>query len=258
MATYTMHLKTIIDHYTQFEPTLSNRERIEKGRLKLFNFPYPSFPEKLKKEFETNFIRHFYMSEIGFETEGLFKFQLENWLYENMPYWIKMVESDDLIKNPLINVDWTTTRSGNKEMKEKMKQDQKSKANQTGSESSNQNSKAKNSTLDLETDKPDSRLSITTNGDGTGVIEYASKIGENTVKGESSGTSSTTNQSNGQGETNLDSDLQRNENDYEVEHTKGTMGMKTEAEMLELYRKILMRFQKDMFKEMKILFMGVY
>ena len=86
MASYTMPLRDYIEMWSQHIPDISTRERIEIGRKKLFDFPYPIFDEKYRKEFETKFIRNFYMKEIGFETEELFKFRLENWLTINMPY----------------------------------------------------------------------------------------------------------------------------------------------------------------------------
>jgi len=65
MASYTMQLRDIIDQ-TTMNQTLSTRDRIEQGRLKLFDFDYPLFDESYKKVWETNFIRKFYMREIGF------------------------------------------------------------------------------------------------------------------------------------------------------------------------------------------------
>lgn len=104
MASYTLELRELIEQATQFEE-LSHTERIKKGRPILFNFPYPIFDENYRNVFETNFIRNFYMREIGFETEGLFKFRLETWLNINMPYFNKMFESEQLKYNPLTNVD---------------------------------------------------------------------------------------------------------------------------------------------------------
>lgn len=102
MAMYTMELREIVEQATQFE-NLPHRERIERGRKNLFDFDYPIFDENYRKVFETNFIRNFYMREIGFETEGLFKFQLETWLLINMSYYNKMFESELLEYDPLTN-----------------------------------------------------------------------------------------------------------------------------------------------------------
>src|SRR5690606_40563614 len=53
--------------------------------------------------FETYFIIHFYMREIGFETEGLFKFYLETWLLVHMPYYNQLFKSELIEYDPLSN-----------------------------------------------------------------------------------------------------------------------------------------------------------
>jgi len=105
VSSYTMELREYVEMWTQEENLLSHRERIEKGRKHLFDFPYPMFNENYRNVFETNFIRNFYMREIGFETEELFKFRLETWLIINMPYFNKLFESELLKYNPLTNTD---------------------------------------------------------------------------------------------------------------------------------------------------------
>lgn len=109
MASYTMQLREYIESYTQDDENLSHRERISVGREKLFDFNYPIFDVDYKAVFETNFIRNFYMREIGFESEGLFKFQLETWLLINMPYYNRLFESELIKFNPLESYSLKTT-----------------------------------------------------------------------------------------------------------------------------------------------------
>lgn len=111
MSTYTMQLREYIEQVTQDESNLSHTERIQKAREKLFDFKYPIFDESYKNVFETHFIRNFYMREIGFETEGLFKFQLETWLMINMPYFNKLFESELIKYDPLINSEMNVTHN---------------------------------------------------------------------------------------------------------------------------------------------------
>lgn len=115
MASYTMKLQTLIDGYSQDQPFLPIRNKITTARPKLFDFDYPFFDEGLRSQFEEHFIRRFYMREIGFETEGLFKFQLENWLLQHMPYYNKLFDSETITFNPLENIDFTVTTSLNKQ-----------------------------------------------------------------------------------------------------------------------------------------------
>jgi len=98
-----MQLREYIEQFSQDE-RMPTRNRIEEGRQHLFDFEYPFFDEDYRNVFETNFIRNFYMREIGFETEGLFKFQLETWLEINMPYYNKLFESELLQYDVLTNV----------------------------------------------------------------------------------------------------------------------------------------------------------
>jgi len=105
MSSYTMELRNYIEMFSQDEH-MPTRNRIEAGRQHLFDFEYPLFDESYRNIFETHFIRNFYMREIGFETEGLFKFYLENWLIINMPYYNKLFESELLEFDPLTNVNY--------------------------------------------------------------------------------------------------------------------------------------------------------
>lgn len=300
-----MPLRVIIEQASQGE-NLSFDEQIEKGRQSLFDFSYPFHKEELRKEFETHFIHNFYFREIGYETEQLFKLRLRNWLNLNMPYWNKIIESDNLINEPLVNVNWTRTLKGSKSTIasniQKGKQttadsentlnnlNEQNKAigseNENGSSTLNQDTQSTGEQTgfqrNIKTDTPDSRLQITTGADGTGVIEYASGIEEDKNKNEATNkeqqkatssqanerTSQATNERESQAtnETNRNGLLEAenihdtNSNDCirEEETTKGNMGVRTEAEMIQLYRDILLRVEVQIFKEMEQLFMLVY
>lgn len=105
MATYTMPLKEIIEQPTQNRDDLTLKQKIEVGRVNLFKgMEYELFNDLYRREFETKFIRYFYNKEIGFETEGLFKFELETWLQINMPYYNQLFESELLKYDPLTNI----------------------------------------------------------------------------------------------------------------------------------------------------------
>lgn len=144
MSSYTMQLRTLIEQPTQYETGLSAREKIEIGRTQLFDFDYPIFDVAYKKTFETNFIRKFYMREIGFETDGLFKFQLETWLLINMPYFNKMFESELIEFDPLVNssVDVTHNKIGNKIQNDVVDGTKNSIGNETKNSIENQTSTA--------------------------------------------------------------------------------------------------------------------
>lgn len=104
MAMYSVELRRYIDHFSQRAyPPKSIKEKIEIGTPHLFDFDYPFFDESKKKDFERKWVRKFYMTEIGFETMELFKFHLENWMNERMPYYNQRFKSELIEFDPLMN-----------------------------------------------------------------------------------------------------------------------------------------------------------
>lgn len=268
MASYTMQLREYIEQATQYE-NLSTREKIEKGRTKLFDFDYPIFDENYRKVFETHFIRKFYMREIGFETEGLFKFQLETWLSINMPYFNKLFESELMDYDPFINSKMEASHT------KKVDKDQNDNRNTNGTtntgvnksintnEDNTSNLVNNNFVRDLESNNPDSRLSITTN-DGEGVIQYASKIDESSINTNQNVNGNT--MVNGNESTDADTQTSNTDNfnsaineteDY-VQSRTGKIGVQSYSKMLMEYRDALIRIENKIFDEMQELFMLVY
>jgi hypothetical protein len=238
---YTAQLREYVENLpiNREQPNLSHRQAIENGRTKLFDFDYPLFDESYRNVFETKFIRKFYTREIGFETFGLFKFQLETWLIINMPFFNKLFESELLQYDPLTNfkVDETHSLTNNKNQNESRSSNEnrnidsdtdttssrtgsatnevigntsssaehEENTNVSGSVDSSLTKDVTNNETDtafnrkLESETPDSRLTITSNN-GEGVIEYASKIDE---------TSDTITKTISNNETNTSSDNSR-------------------------------------------------
>lgn len=278
-----MELRTYIEAWSQYDTRpLTTAEKIEIGRKKLFDFNYPFFDPDYKAVFETNFIRQFYMTEIGFETEEYFKFQLETWLRINMTYFNKMFESELLEYNPLFNTDFTEDSNRKNDKGKKDVRDTTQTANTTGNTSGvSSNDVTSSGTSDgtgsqdnfnrkLETDNPDSRLAITVN-DGEGSVAYASSIEENTENNastshnESSGEShsdstdkvdTTTNSTADQNDV-LTSDINEVE-DY-LNHKVGKAGTVSYPQLVKEYRESLLRIEQTIFSEMRTkLFMLVY
>jgi hypothetical protein len=239
-----MQLREYIEGWSQ-DQTLSVRDRIEVGRTKLFDFDYPIFDPDYKNVFETHFIRHFYMREIGFETEGLFKFYLENWMIINMPYFNKVFESELIQFDPLTNtkMDITDKKTVNKTQ------------DQTGSSDGSSTSSGSLADNDfarhLVSNNPDSRLQLTANN-GEGVIEYASEIEENTAN------NSKTSSSNDSNHVTQSANAVSNEIEDYVQSRIGKVGDQSFSKMLNEYRDSLVRVENSIFKEMQQLFMLVY
>lgn len=92
MAKYTLTIKQIVEN-----------------NIKIFDFNYPFYDYTKKVEFQNLFIDHFYFDEIGFESVGRFKHQLENKLNLIMPYYNKLFETQLLEQRILDNYDVTET-----------------------------------------------------------------------------------------------------------------------------------------------------
>lgn len=269
MSSYTTLLKTIIERYSALDTTISTDGRIDKGRKYLFDFNYPIFDEAYRPVFERNFIRNFYMNEIGFETVGLFKMKLENWLNLNMPYFNQLYKSELIKYNPLYNVDWSESydRNFNKNQKDNRKLDQQSevntKDNSTSESKSESNQDSKSFDREISSDTPQSRLELTTK-DGSGIIEYASNITENVNNSESETNSKTNTDATIIGNTKGEfdsvddylSDIKQIE-DY-LKHVEGKVGNQSYSSMINEFRSTFLRIDSMIMEECRQLFMLVY
>jgi hypothetical protein len=273
MASYTMQLKEYLEMWSQDEEK-STREIIEIGRPKLFDFEYPIFDPNYKKVFETHFIRKFYITEIGFETEELFKFQLETWLGINMPYFNKVFESELLVFEPLENSKMSITHTktvGKEGVKKDITNGLKNAttnglSKKTIDHNTNGSLVVDNFDRQLESTTPESRLAITSN-DGEGVIEYASTINENNENNSTTSNNGTTGTTTDDTDVTVDvtdnvivdvTDSVDTLEDF-VETRHGKIGVQSYSKMLNEYRSSLLRVENTLFAEMrKELFMLVY
>ena len=219
MASYTMRVQTMIEQATQYRNDLTFKNKLAAGVEAFFkDIEYPIFSESYRKTFEENFVRHFYMREIGFETEFLFKFHLESWLKLNMPYYNKLFESELMEFEPFTNVDMyvdetvdtdsednstvNTTETRSNTYENDSTTDNTSNITGTSNTTVSSNTTDTSNTTgsstdtgetfnrDLHTDTPDNRLAITTQ-DGAGVIEYASSIDESKSNSNTTNTNET-------------------------------------------------------------------
>lgn len=269
MSSYTMDLKTYIEMFSQYQNNVSTRDKIEMGRTKLFDFDYPIFDENYRKVFETHFIRNFYTREIGFETEGLFKFQLETWLVINMPYFNKLFESELLSFDPLSNtkVDVSHNKTNGKTQNDTKNSTQNGTTDGTNATNNTENGTGTltddNFNRTIDSNNPDTRLALTAT-DGQGVIEYASAITEHNENNSKSSTNQTSSSSNAS--TNVSSNVTQddtltssiNETEDYLQHRAGKIGVQSFSKMVNEYRDSFIRIERKIFDEMNELFMLVY
>lgn len=252
-----MQLRTYIEALSQYQDNLSIKDRIEIGRPKLFDFEYPIFDEQYRKTFETHFIRNFYMREIGFETEALFKFQLENWLNLHMPYFNKLFESELLKFDPLINSEMTNESTRNTDKDGNINTESNNDSTSVTSQNVNGTKADDSFSRHLESDTPDNRLAITTQ-DGSGIIQYASSIDESKNKSNSNTTNKLDGKTTDNSVNNANTKTDITETENYIQTRTGKIGAVSYSKLLMEYRDSLIRVEKQIFDEMQQLFMLVY
>lgn len=84
--------------------TVTLRDLID-GGMCLFDSenPYPIWTEDHRAELETKIIDHYLFRQIGFETPGRFKFELNKKMREIMPYYVKIWKTTQYDYNPIEN-----------------------------------------------------------------------------------------------------------------------------------------------------------
>jgi hypothetical protein len=257
MASYTMQLREYIEQATQDIEDMSWKDRIEAGRPKLFDFSYPIFDTNYKAIFETHFIRNFYTREIGFETEGLFKFKLENWLSINMGYFNKMFESELLTFDPLINTKLNTKKDVTNDKTQNNTSEMDGTSSGTSHQANDGTATENDFGRNLDADMPESRLTITANN-GVGLIEYATKIDESTQNNSKTSNSTSDGTSSDTTNVNTTANATVNETEDYIEDLVGKSGSQTYSKMVMEYRESFIRIEKKIFEEMQELFMLVY
>ena len=84
--------------------TITLRELVAGGMV-LFDTddPYPIWDEKHRPELEKKILEHYAFRQIGFETAGRFKFELNKKMREIMPYYNKIWATTQYNYNPIEN-----------------------------------------------------------------------------------------------------------------------------------------------------------
>lgn len=78
----------------------------------IFDFDFPIWDEEYRSVLCSKILKHYYTREIGFESVGLWKLKLDTKLNEIMPYYNERYKTVDMKFNPLNDVDYTRTSSG--------------------------------------------------------------------------------------------------------------------------------------------------
>lgn len=76
---------------------------IERSWNKILTTRVPLFDESYRKPLFCKILKHYYLYEIGFETVGEWKYNINMDLEELLPYFNQLYESEQLVIEPLIN-----------------------------------------------------------------------------------------------------------------------------------------------------------
>lgn len=168
-------------------------------------------------------IDHYYMYEIGLETPALFRHQAKVAMREIMEEKAPLIYSAAIEYDPLVNVNFTETYKGNT----------------TNQSNSNSTSNSTGSGLTVNSDTPQGQISKANILKG----QYASSTGAN----------ESANQVNDQS-----SNDGKGTEDY-VKTTKGNSGVSaTSQKMIQQYRDNIIMINRDIIKDISVLFMSIY
>ena len=104
MSTMRLSLYKNLLPQSNSQTTLTLRELVNNNAV-LFDRarPYPIWDEKHRDELETKIVDHYAMRQIGFETFGRFKHELNRKMREIMPYYVELYKTTKYEYNPIEN-----------------------------------------------------------------------------------------------------------------------------------------------------------
>ena len=172
-------------------------------------------------------IDHYYMDEIGSETVALFKHRVKVAMQEIMEEKLPLIYSASLQYNPLTNVNYTETYTG-----------ENTTANTT---SSNSTATSDSSGLTVSSDTPQGQINKQSILNGS----YASTTSANEIEDTANTTS--TGESNGSG------------TQVYTKHYEGNQGISaTYQKMIEQYRDNIRMIDREIIEDLRDLFMVIY
>lgn len=172
-------------------------------------------------------IDHYYMDEIGSETVALFKHRVKVAMQEIMEEKLPLIYSASLQYNPLTNVNYTETYTG-----------ENTTANTT---SSNSTATSDSSGLTVNSDTPQGQINKQSILNGS----YASSTSANEI--EDSATTVSSGESNGSG------------TQVYTKHYEGNQGISaTYQKMIEQYRDNIRMIDREIIEDLRDLFMVIY
>lgn len=236
MARYTIELRNIIDMFGE--------EKVKSWFMDYELSDYLTDDEIAvitsrgvwsKEKLAQAIIDHYYVYEIGLETPGLFAHQAKVIMRELMEEKAPLIYSAAIQYDPLVNVDYT-------ESFDRTSANQGSGSNNSSSNSSSENT---SSGLTVSSDTPQGQISKASILAGNYASSTSANESTSNVEDSTTNTSTSTSSENG--------------TEQYTKHVKGNSGVSATAQkMIQQYRENIIMINRDIIKDMNILFMGVY
>lgn len=213
------------------------------GKFDLGLNEYPIWDESYRSTLNEKIFKHYYFREIGFETEALFKFKLNEKMEEIMPYFNKLYETTQMEYDPIKNYSISEVIKHGKTITEEG-------GNDFGSVSiTNSSGTNKGKTVDKDSDTPRGSLSYASQNETdhwlTSVSDTSSD-GEHSTQGQ--------NNSGGSSRFNV-----THTNTGEDTRTKnGSLGLGDPSKRLQSYRNAIINIDMLIINSLSDLFMGVW
>lgn len=237
MSKYTTEVRYICEHYAGLSESKGFDDVdaiLEASYDKVFNFDFPIFDEAYRKGLIKKILLHYYTREIGEETVGLWKLRLKSRLWDIMPYYNKLYESELIEFNPLYDVNLTRQHNTS------------TTGNVTDTSTSKQNGGASSNNVQLFSDTPQGAINP-----------------DDLFLNENGATYLTNAQKNNISSTNISNNRSTNDRSYDdtiqyLEQVSGKTAGSSMSKMLMEYRESFLNIDKLIIDELSDLFMNIW
>lgn len=243
-------------------------ERTEQNWPRVYGFlgldDYPIYEESHRKTLNDKIIRRYYMREIGFETMGLFVWNLRTHMHEVMPYYNELYKTVGLIVDPLSTKDMSFDETWTRDESESDERTSRGKSTENESTQGNSDS---HTTQTGSTASSDRNVFQDTpmNGLDTGAVEgmdYATNVtfdkGTTDSESQTDVNSRTDGNRDTSGSTSTDENGSRT-GDFEGSRSTREHGYdRPQAETLLTYRKAIINIDLEVVESCAALFMGLW